>query len=283
MNTRRFKTVTTINGVRVPESRAKVSILDNALLYAEGLFETFLAIDDRVIFMQEHLARLRKGAAAIGLRLPVNRKTLAKWMVATVKAHPDRVKKLRLTCTSGEAARWVGVQGKPQVLLSASPHTLPEKPFKLIVSDWKVDQKSTFRQIKTVSNVIHAAAIKRAAQLGFDDAVMLNENNDVAEVTSANIFWARKGHVYTPPLRAGCLDGITRKFIIREARRLGFRVVEKYERPAGMLKAEEIFISSSLKLVAGVSVVAYNKKRYRFQPGEVTRLVAERIERLVLG
>ncbi|MCP4685201.1 MAG: hypothetical protein GY867_07090, partial [bacterium] len=157
---RRSKTVTTINGKRVPESKARISVFDNALLYAEGLFETFLAIDDHVVFMEEHLDRLYKGASVIDLQIPVTRRTLSRWMKATIKAHPNRVKKLRLTMTSGEAARWVGVQGKPQVILSASPHKLPSEPFRLKVSDWKVDQDSIFRRIKTISYAIHAAALK---------------------------------------------------------------------------------------------------------------------------
>lgn len=275
---RRLKTVTTINGKRVPESKAMVSVFDNALLYAEGLFETFLAIDDQVVFSEEHLNRLYRGASVIDLRIPVARSTLSRWMKATLCAHPDRVKKLRLTITSGEAARWVGIQGKPQVILSVSPHKLPTRPFRLKVSDWKVDQDSIFRRIKTISYAIHAAALKQARQAGYDDALLLNENNAVAEVTSANIFWVRKGRIFTPPLSAGCLEGTTRERVLIEARRARLPIVEKSERLSAMLKADEVFISSSLKLVIGVSEITASGKRYRFEPGEITSMIRQRIE-----
>ncbi len=71
-------------------------------------------------------------------------------MHKTVKAHPDKITKLRLTFTSGEAARWVGVQGKPQVILSASPHTMLTNSFTVDVSEYRIDQDSEFRRKKTM-------------------------------------------------------------------------------------------------------------------------------------
>ncbi len=226
----RLTTVTLLNGRRVPAERARISVFDNALLYAEGLFETFLAVDDRVVFMDEHLDRLYKGAGVIDLALPVDRETLTRWMLRCVKAHPSRVKKLRLTMTSGESARWTGVQGPPQVILSASPHQMPTRPFRLLVSDFRVDQTSVFRRIKTISYAIHAAALKRAKQLKFDDALMLNGLGDVAEVTSANIFWVRGDEVYTPPLSAGCLEGVTRRIVLDWRKSWGCRSPKRRNR-----------------------------------------------------
>ena len=52
MSSPRLRIVTTINGQRVPRSRARISVFDNCLLYAEGLFETFLAVADRVLFFE---------------------------------------------------------------------------------------------------------------------------------------------------------------------------------------------------------------------------------------
>ena len=276
-----MKTVTTINGRIVPESKAVISVFDNALLYAEGLFETLLGIDDRPIFTREHLARLHKGAKVIGLKLPVSDAVLVHWMKETLKAHPDRVKKLRLTMTSGESARWVGRQGKPQVILSASPHEIPRDPFRLIVSDFKVDHASVFRNIKTLSYVISAAALRQAKDRKFDDAILLNERNEVAEVTSANIFWSQGKRVYTPPLSAGCLEGITRKFVFKEADKIGIKIIERRVDLSGLLQAEEIFISSSLKLVAPVSEIVAVRRTHRFPVGPVAQQLSVRFDHLV--
>lgn len=276
-----MKVVTTINGRFVPRGKDKVSVFDNALLYAEGLFETLLAIDERIIFVKEHLQRLYRGAKVIGLDIPVSCDRLLRWMTKTVRAHPNRITKLRLTVTSGEAARFVGRQGKPQVILSATPHRLPDKPFKLHVSEFRVDQDSIFRQIKTLANAIHAAALKRAKLKGCDDALMLNEKNQVAEVTSANVFWAKKGRLFTPPLTAGCLEGITRKYVIREASKLGLEITEENCNLGELVRADEVFISSSLKLVIGVSHIKTDRKVFVLRQGHITGLIVDHFRRLV--
>jgi branched-subunit amino acid aminotransferase/4-amino-4-deoxychorismate lyase len=264
----------------VEREQARVSVFDNSLLYAEGLFETILSIDDRLIFEKEHLTRLFKGAAVIGLRIPVSRERLSRWMHKTVEAHPDRIKKLRLTVTSGEAARWVGHQGKPQIILSASPHRLPHRPFRLYVSGFRIDQQSIFRRIKTLSYAIHAAALKQAREKGYDDALLVNQRGKIAEVTSANVYWVKKGRIFTPPVSSGCLEGVTRKSVLRQARKLGYTIRERDQTVEGLLEADEVFMSSSLKLLIGVSPLRYGRRDYHLPQGPITAVFREHFLKL---
>ena len=275
------KTVTTINGRFVEKKDALISVFDNSLLYAEGLFETFLAIDDRIIFVEDHLKRLYKGAEVIGLKIPVSSDKLIKWMIKTARLHPGKIKKLRMTITSGEASKWIGKQGKSQVILSASPHKMPEKPFALLVSQYRVDQNSIFRRIKTISYAIHAAALKQGHEKNYDDALMLNEKGNIAEVTSANIFWVEKGKIFTPPINAGCLEGVTRKSVLTESRKIGIKISERNITLSKMLKADEIFISSSLKLIIGVGKIIEGRKVHLIPAGPVTSALSIHFRKLV--
>lgn len=270
-----MKTLVSINGKPVARDKARLSVFDNSLLYAEGLFETLLAVGDRLIFEPFHLKRLRSGASAIGLKLPVSLATIGDWTRTVAAAHPARVKKVRLTVTSGESARWRGRQGNPQVIVIAVPHAIPERPFRLFVSPLRVDQLSTLRRIKTISYVLQAAALKQAVERGFDDALLLNERERIAEVTSANIFWVKRGRIYTPPLSAGCLEGVTRAVVLKEASRLGFDVAEKDAGLRRIAAADEIFLSSSLKLVLAVSEISDGRLQLRFRPGPITRVLRE--------
>ena len=263
MTTEKLKTVTSIDGKLVPASKATISVFDNSLLYAEGLFETFLAVDDRLIFLNEHLRRLREGSKVIRLPVPVSRPVLIEWLRMTARAHPDHIKKVRLTITSGESARYTGIQGKPKVIISASPHRMPEQPYKLHVSEFGIDQDSIFRRIKTISYGIHAAALKKAQRLGCDDALMINEQGHVAEATSANIFWVRRRTVFTPPISSGCLDGVTRRATLKQAHKLGFKIREANIKLPDLLKADEIFLSSSLKFVAAVGMIMVGNRKHR--------------------
>jgi branched-chain amino acid aminotransferase len=273
--------ITSIDGRLVPARLARISVIDNSFLYAEGLFETLLAVDDRLIFAKRHMTRLVSGAKVIGLKLPVSISQLRRWMIQAASRHPARYKKVRLTVTSGDSARWIGRPGKPRVVISVSEHQLPVEPYRLLLSDLRVDQKSPFRRIKTVSYAIQAAAFRRAIERGYDDALLLNENRRVAEVTSANIFWVRRNTLYTSPLSAGCLDGVTRKAVIAVAGRLKIPLVERNETFERMVTADEIFICSSLKLVIGVTEIAQGKRQYRISEGPLTVRIREYFREII--
>ncbi len=270
-----MKTLVSINGRQVTREESRLSVFDNSLLYAEGLFETILAVDDCLLFGPYHLRRLKAGADAIGLKLPARLTTIDRWTQRTAAKHPARIKKVRLTITSGESARWVGRQGKPQVIVIAAPHTIPEQPFRLLVSPLHVDQDSTLRRIKTISYVLQAAALKQAADRGYDDALLLNEREQIAEVTSANIFWVKRGWIYTPPLSAGCLEGVTRAVVLKRAAKLGFRAIERDVSLDQIAAADEVFVSSSLKLVLAVAEIADSGHRVRFRTGPITTALRE--------
>jgi len=159
---------------------------------------------------------------------------------------------------------------------------MPQQPFRLHVSQFRVDHKSVFRRIKTLSYAIHAAALSQAKKAGCDDALLLNQVNRVAEVTSANVYWVKRGRTYTPPISSGCLEGVTRKIVLREARRLGWVITEKNCSLQTLLESDEVFISSSLKLVVGVSIIKQGRREYRLPSGEITAQLKEHFYRLVL-
>lgn len=275
-----MKPITFIDGRPVPHSKAVISVFDNALLYAEGLFETCLAVEDHLLFADLHMRRLKEGAKLIGLKLPVSEKQIFSWMQKAAKQHPSRITKVRLTVTSGESARWVGKQGKPKIIISVAEHTIPTQPFKLLLSPFQVDSRSVFRQIKTISYAIQATAFKQAMRHGCDDALLLNDRYQIAEVTSANIFWVKRGKLYTPPLSAGCLDGVTRKVVFREAKKLRIPVAEQNATVPEIVKADEVFISSSLKLVVPVASLRVGNKTVKCQHGAITERMILRFQQL---
>jgi len=109
---------------------------------------------------------------------------------------------------------------------------------------------------------------------------MLNQRGNVAEVTSANVYWAEGSKVYTPPLDAGCLEGVTRRVVLRESKKIGIRITERRCPIERLLDADEVFISSSLKLVIPVELIKYGRRTHRFTAGESCNSIADHINRL---
>ena len=276
-----MKLITSINGKIVKRGQDKISVFDNSLLYADGLFETCLGIDGRIIFLNEHLNRFYKGAKVTGFQIPIKKDILKKWIVDTNSKHPARLTKIRITVTAGEAARWVGQQGESQIIISIAPHQMPDYQFKLYLSDLRVDQDSIFRQVKTLSYAIHASALREAIKKNCNDALLLNEKDRIAEVTSANIFWVNKNKIFTPPLSSGCLEGVTRKIVFRESKKLGYNLSEKNITLPNLVKADEIFISSSLKLIAVVSEIKQPRRRFKINNGPISNHLKSHFYKLV--
>jgi branched-chain amino acid aminotransferase len=82
---------------------------------------------------------------------------------------------------------------------------------------------------------------------GFDEAELLNERGEASECTSANIFAATGGEVYTPPLDSGCLPGVTRELLLDVVRVPGIKVTERALKPQDLERADQVFITSTTR------------------------------------
>ena len=258
-----------INGRPVPNNRAKVSVFDNSLFYADGLFETLLAVGDKPVFLDDHLDRLEKGAALIGIKLPISRDKIRQWVIAANKKNRAPVKKVRVTVTAGDSAFWAGKRSEPRIIIIVTEYEIPTQPFRLTVSPFRVDQHSPFRNVKTLSFIIEMTSRKRAYSENYDDGILLNRKGNVAETTSANLFWVKDKTLFTTPLTAGCLEGMTRKHIIELAKAEHIPVKIKNIKLADLLKSDEIFVTSSLKLILPVISITADRK-YSYKAGKIT-------------
>jgi branched-chain amino acid aminotransferase len=112
---------------------------------------------------------------------------------------------------------------------------------------------SEFAGTKILAWGMNLTMLEDARGRGFDEVVLLNERDEVAECTSANIFAARGNEVWTPPLTSGCLPGITRELLLGEVTAPGVRVSEKKLTPEELESADEVFISSTTRDLLPVS------------------------------
>jgi branched-chain amino acid aminotransferase len=97
--------------------------------------------------------------------------------------------------------------------------------------------------------------LESAQARGFDEVVLLNEHGQVAECTSANLFVANGGQVWTPPLRSGCLPGITREVLLGEIHVPGIQIGERPLMPADLESAEGVFITSTTRNLLSVAQI----------------------------
>jgi branched-chain amino acid aminotransferase len=116
-----------------------------------------------------------------------------------------------------------------------------------------------FAGTKILSWSMNLTWLESAQWRGFDEVILLNERGEVAECTSANIFIANGGEVWTPPLTAGCLPGITRELLLSEVRAAGIEVRAKAITPQALEAADEVFITSTTRDLLPVRQVEAKK------------------------
>ena len=137
---------------------------------------------------------------------------------------------------------------------------------------------SSWRRISPAGLIPHAKASGQylnsilakteAAQSGYDEAILLDEDGLVCEGSGENIFVLREGELVTPGHTTSILDGISRKSLIQIAGDLGYTVVERDIARAELYIAEEIFLCGTAAELVPVREIDGHELG---EPGEVTR------------
>jgi branched-chain amino acid aminotransferase len=130
-------------------------------------------------------------------------------------------------------------------------------------------------QVKSLNYLNNILAKIEALDAGAGEAIMYNHEGFVAEATGDNVFVVRGGVIYTPPVQAGSLEGITRAVVIRLATADGIEVVEKNLTRFDLYVSDEMFLTGTAAEVIGV-VTIDGRIVGDGHPGTITRLLRKK-------
>lgn len=241
-----------LNGRFVPEEQAVVSVFDRGFLYGDGLFETLRISHGQPFRWTAHWDRLRAGAEFLKIPIPFAENELrasARWLVAQNEMSEGV---LRLTLTRGAGPRGYSIAGTTAPNCVMSLHPLPGKPagWHLVTVSARLPAGDPLARYKTGNKLLQILGRAEAETRGAHEALLLNSDGAIAEASSGNVFWIQAGKIYTPPLEAGILPGITRGLVIDLCKQLALPVCEILTAPAELVKTEGMFITlSSLGLM----------------------------------
>ncbi|MBF0504203.1 MAG: aminotransferase class IV [Candidatus Omnitrophica bacterium] len=216
---------------------------------AKGVFETMLALDGVILDADLHLRRLCRGLKVLGVPRPSIDPSLFKKIL--VQNH--------LLCARVRIMVWQE-GSEAHVMASAQPYKISNKK-KYHVCLVKTDRLASarFSDVKSLDYSMFAAAYAYAKTHGYDEALLLNRHDHIVEASRANIFWIKNSILYTPPLTSGCLNGITRRQVIRMVRRLKIPLKEKNLTLEMLNKADAAFLTSSLIGIKPINVALYER------------------------
>jgi len=276
-----------VSGKIVDEKRAKLSISDRGFLYGDGLFETMRAYEGRVFKLEEHLRRLYDSAKIISLKISLSRDELKKTIYQLLRLNKLKDAYIRLAVSRGEGRVGLNAntaKSSSAVIITKKFNPYPERLYKnglsAAISSVRRNEDSVLSRIKSSNYLNNIIARIEVQKKGFDDAVVLNNGGEVACGAVSNIFIVNKDNLLTPHRESGILLGITRKVIINEAPKAGFKVKEAFIKPRALYSAEEVFFTNTLMEVMPVTSVD-GKKIRSGKVGEAARAIHDLLKRQI--
>lgn len=269
--------LTNLNGV-IAES-ATVSVLDRGFLYGDSIYEVVRTFQGRHFGFQEHLDRLRQSAAYLYMEVPWSDQYIQAEVERTLQQAPWQESYIRIVVSRGTETK-ISLQPSPNlqpsiliVVSEISPEPiLSEQGIHLVISERRRnDRQALSPSAKTGNYLNNILALLEAQQQGAEDALMLNQQGEITEATTSNLWVVREGVVQTPPAEVGILKGITRHFLWQILQTHSIPFAEVILKPEDLWSAEEAFLSSSVRLMMPVHQI--NEYQLPQCPGKLTRFL----------
>jgi branched-chain amino acid aminotransferase len=282
------------NGELVDWENATTHVLSHALHYGSGVFEGIRCYETpkgpAVFRLRDHLERMERSAKIFLMEIPFSVDNL-------VAATHELIKINRLRSCYVRPIAFRGFGGE----MGVNPERNPVDVFiavwewgaylgddalrngiRMTVSSWRRHDPNIIPpSAKVTGAYINSSMAKlEAVRAGFDEAIMLNPQGYVSEGTGENIFIVVDGEIFTPPLAAGPLPGITRNSVITIAADLGMQVTEKLLTRADLYVAEEMFVTGT---AAEITPVREIDDRVIGAPGPLTQTLQQKYFAIVKG
>ena len=242
-----------LDGQFLPEAEAKVSVFDHGLLYGDGIFEGIRFYNGRVFRLEEHHDRLWDSARSICLEIPMSKEEMTEALLETIRRNGMRDGYIRQIVTRGVGNLGLNPVGckRPSVIIIAAAIALySEEVYRsgltIVTCATRRSGPATLNPaVKSLNYLNNVMARIEANLAGADEALMLNDAGNVAECTADNVFIIKKGQIFTPPIAAGALRGITRSVVFEIADELGIKITETDITRHDVFVADECFLTGT--------------------------------------
>jgi branched-chain amino acid aminotransferase len=258
------------NGHLISIYEPVVSFANRAFRYGDSLFETIRVIDGKVMFMADHLRRIKIGMTVLRMNIPQgfsaeNITTLTQDLIKKNGIRNDA--RVRLTIFRNEGGFYAPHTNDISFLLEAEDlehrggYNLNEKGYTVDVFHDIKKHKNKLSNLKTGNALIYVLAGIYKKDIKMDDCLIINEAGNVCESISSNIFIVKNGALYTPALSEGCIEGVMRKQVIEIAQQHRILCYEISLAFNTLMNADEIFLCNSIQGIRWIE--KYKTKVYQ--------------------
>jgi len=276
-----------MDGTLVDWDEANVHVLTHSLHYGLGVFEGIRAYGTSrgpaVFRLTDHIRRLFKSAKILMIDIPFSQGALVEATKETVAVNGLDSCYIRPLVYLGYGE--MGLNPLPCVV-NVSIAVWPwgaylgedgfTKGVNMKISSWRRHDPNTIPPAaKGTGMYINSCLAKvEALKAGYDEAILLSPQGYVSECTGENIFIVRDGRIFTPPVAAGALEGITQASVMTIARDLGYEVETTNILRSDLYTADEAFLSGTAAEIVPIRAVD-DRVIGTGEPGSVSKKIQE--------
>jgi branched-chain amino acid aminotransferase len=257
------KRVVYLNGDFVPETEAKISIFDSALMFGDMVFEMTRSFNKKQFMLRAHLERLYRGIKQLRIPLEISIEEMEHLVYKTIEANepafePQDEHRIMLNVSRGPLGMYKMVFDgniQPTVVIADFPvkwtiaglaHFYDDGIHAVTPSQRAIPSHLLEAKIKNRSRIHYMFANLQVSLTGDPNAMalLLDPDGFIAEGTGANFFIVQDGKLITPEGR-NVLRGIKRAYVLKVARELGIETTEANIDLYDAIHAQEAFFTST--------------------------------------
>lgn len=252
------ETVIFYNGQFIKAKDASANLYSQSLHYGNGVFEGIRAYNTtegtKVFKSYEHYKRLKYGAEVMNIQLDYSEEQLTQITYELLQRNGLKDAYIRpLVTTGSDMSLFTSKETNLVIQCWEWGKYMGDKLLRVKTSSFqRPNPKSCFVEAKVTGHYTNSIlSTNEAKNNGYDEALLLDMNGNVAECSGANVFMQKDGKLYTPP-RGHIMAGITRATVIDLCKEEGISVEEKHFTLEELKNADACFFTGTAAEVVGL-------------------------------
>ena len=244
-----------------------IDINNRGLAYGDGVFSTIKVEFGKIQLWQFHLDRLKKSAEKLHL-------TDIDWTLLSQEIHTFSIQftqkadvVIKLILTRGSGGRGYSINGCDTVDRIITAHKFPQQykqwqgqGIALIQCEYQLPINKYLAGLKTLNRLDQVLIKQEIEAKKAIDGIVCDQQGNVIETCSANVFLHKNGSWYTPCLDSSGVAGVKRQEILDQARKQGLNIIETQIKQVDLLAADALCITNALMNI--VPITGYNDHIY---------------------
>lgn len=271
-----------LNGHLVSVYEPSLAFSNRAFRYGDSLFESIRFCNNKLMFLRDHITRLKIGMTVLRMNLPAefNTENIGELIMQLLKhnAHAPNAR-IRLTVFRNEGGYYTPETNDISFLIESEemsgPYELNQKGFWIDIYGDMKKQVNKLANIKTGNSLLYVMAGLAKQSMKLDECFIVNESGNVCESISSNVFVVKNGTIFTAPLSEGCVAGIMRKQIMSIATENKILTFESPLTSYTLMNGDEVFLTNSIN---GIRWIGQFKQKY--YTNQMAQFFTDKLNRL---